>query len=166
MQLCAEHHMKRNSSIITLFALSIVLFSCRKNAAPEIIASPGKTRAPIEIHVGDVEHHRGRVRLEIIVTPAEPMAFGKFTLRLQANEKRPHTEPVQYLRNIAAGNSINLSYDLPRNALQSGNPVLDAETEIAGLTYRSSHEIVINPTAEKKEADRENHHERKVKELR
>ena len=158
--------MKRNSSIVTLFALSIVLFGCRKNAAPEIIASPGKTRAPIEIRVGDVDSHRDRVRLEIIVTPAEPMALGKFILRLQANEKRFHTEPVQYLRNVAAGNSMNLSYDIPRNALQYGNPVLDAETEIAGLTYKSSHEIVINPTAEKKDAGRENHHEIKVKELR
>lgn len=158
--------MKSRNGIVFLCALSILSFCCRKGAVPEIIASPGKTRAPIEIRVGNVDHHRGRVRLEIIVTPAEPMALGKFILRMQANENRLHTEPVQYLRNIAAGNSMNLPYDLPRNALQYGNPVLDAETEIAGLTYRSSHEIVINPTAEKKEADQENHHERKVKELR
>lgn len=158
--------MKKIKWIVFFSALSFVALCCDKKATPAIVASPGKTRAPIEIHWGAIKQHHNHIRFEVTVTPSEPMDRGKFILRLQANGKRPHAEPVQYLQNIAAGSSANLSYDMPRDALQDGNPVLDAETEIAGLTYRSSHEIVINPTAEKQDADRENHHERKIKELR
>jgi len=141
---------------ILLHALP-VLFVCTE-PAPVVPRSPGKTRAPLEIVLQSARQVGDAWLLTLAVKPHEPLARGTFSLRTAPNNP-------QNVYDRAAGAEFLLYFSFPK-ASTGQNPVLDAETTIGGMSYRTSHEIILAERDPVAQPTQNNNGERKIEELR
>lgn len=141
---------------ILLHALP-VLFACTK-PAPAVPRSPGKTRAPVEIVLQNARQVSDAWLLTIAVKPHEPLARGSFYLRSAPNNP-------QNVYDRAAGAEFLLYFSFPK-ASTGQNPVLDAETTIGGMSYRTSHEIILAQREPATQPMQDHVGERNIEELR
>jgi hypothetical protein len=154
--------MNLRSCYISLL-LAFMNAACHRQQENGLVPSPGKTRAPLAIRAVATEIARGKTHVVVEVSCAEELADASLILR-DRNGKNPSTA-TQFIKNLRPGEKVSLRFSLPGSAT-SENPVLDSVATIAGVTYRSSHEILLRQQAAPLPEPDEQKEYRKIKELR
>lgn len=140
---------------ILFFALASMCVACADKA--KIHSSPGKTRAPIEVHSIVSKSDRTGFTIVVTLTPSENCEHLRFALRGQ--------DASETLKDLPAGQSISRVFRFGKTSSPESNPVLEVEMTVSGHRYHSYHELTVKTIAEK-ESDKMPHGHRKIRELK